>query len=139
IRECTAAFRDTAVPALWWTGPLSHPRDVGPDLRAHRWRAEEIMPWMAATIEQVEWPPVPDGLEIVRVYDREVHEAWLTGMARGFGMTAAEREAMNSLADAVGYSEDARWVRWAGLLEGRVAASSGLMVGGGVAGIYNVA
>ena len=139
VRESTAAFREAGVPALWWTGPLSHPRDVGAELLARGWRVDETLPWMAVAIAEVEWPPVAAGLEIVRVADAEAHDAWLTGMTRGFSMTSVELGAMTSLADAVGYGEDAAWVRWAGLLDGRPVASSGMMVGGGVAGIYNVA
>ena len=46
---------------------------------------------------------------------------------------------MTALAEAVGFSEDVGWQRWAGLVDGRPVASSGMMEGGGVAGVYNVA
>jgi len=139
VRECTAAFREAGVPALWWPNPLSRPEDPGPDLRAHGWRADEGMPWMAAAIHRIEWPDRPVRLRIERVTGEALQDAWLQGMTAGFSMTPVERFAMTNLATAVGYGEDAPWVRWVGFVDGRPVATSGLMQGGGVAGIYNVA
>ena len=139
IRENTEAFREHDVPALWWLSPLTTPNDVDRELAANGWRFDDSMPWMAATIDRVRWPQTPPGLQIVRVNGEALHAAWLAGMAAGFGMRGAEEHAMTALAAAVGYGEDAEWVRWAGFLDGRAVASSGLMLGGGVAGIYNVA
>ncbi|MFL5796668.1 MAG: GNAT family N-acetyltransferase [Actinomycetota bacterium] len=139
VRESTTAFREHDVPALWWLSPLTRPRDVARELESNGWGFDEAMPWMAASIDRLSWPPAVRGLEIVRVTGESTHQAWLAGMTAGFSMRGSEQLAMTSLAAAVGYGEDARWVRWAGFLEGRPVASSGLMVGGGVAGIYNVA
>jgi ribosomal protein S18 acetylase RimI-like enzyme len=138
-RECAAAFREHGVPALWWLSPHSTPEDPGPELEANGWKLDESMPWMAARIDQVRRPETPGGLTIERVTDQSGQAKFVQAMTAGFGMNAVERHAMNSLAAPVGYGPDARWVRWVGSIEGRVVASSGLMLGGGVAGIYNVA
>jgi ribosomal protein S18 acetylase RimI-like enzyme len=139
VRESTAAFREADVPALWWGNDLSRPLDAGTALAAHGWRPDESMPWMATPIDRIVWPETPAGLEIARVTGDEQHRAWLEGMTRGFSMTSPERGAMTALASAVGYGEDAPWIRWAGFVDGRAVASAGLMLAGGVAGIYNVA
>jgi ribosomal protein S18 acetylase RimI-like enzyme len=138
-RECTAAFRGHGVPALWWVSQLATPQEPGRELEARGWKYDEAMPWMAARMDRVEWPETPPGLRIERVIDERVHARFVQAMTAGFGMRAAEQHALNSLAAAVGYVPDAPWVRWVGSLESRVVASSGLMLGGGVAGIYNVA
>ncbi|HXJ65024.1 MAG TPA: GNAT family N-acetyltransferase [Actinomycetota bacterium] len=139
VRECTAAFREHEVPALWWVSPHATPQEPGRALEAHGWRYDEAMPWMAARMDRIEWPDTMPGLRIERVTDEQVHARFVRAMTAGFGMRPPEQHAMNSLADRVGYAPDAPWVRWVGSLDGRVVASSGLMLAGGVAGIYNVA
>jgi GNAT superfamily N-acetyltransferase len=138
-RECTAAFREREVPALWWVSQLATPQEPGRDLEALGWKYDEAMPWMAARIDAIEWPETPPGLRIDRAVDERVHARFVQAMTAGFGMRAPEQHAMNSLAATVGYAPDATWVRWVGSLDGRVVASSGMMLAGGVAGIYNVA
>jgi len=45
---------------------------------------------------------------------------------------------MARLGDAVGYGPDAPLQRFVGLVRGRPVATSGLMLGGGIAGVYSV-
>jgi ribosomal protein S18 acetylase RimI-like enzyme len=71
--------------------------------------------------------------------DESANARFVEAMTVGFGMRAPEQHAMASLAAAVGYEPDAEWVRWVGFLGDRAVASAGLMIGAGVAGIYNVA
>jgi ribosomal protein S18 acetylase RimI-like enzyme len=139
VRESTAVFREHGVPALWWVSSLGTPQDPARELEAHGWRFDETMPWMAARFDRVRWPEPPPGLMIERVADERGQARFVHAMSAGFGMRSAERHAMNALASAVGYGPDAQWVRWVGLLDGRAVASSGLMLGGGLAGVYNVA
>jgi ribosomal protein S18 acetylase RimI-like enzyme len=138
-KESAAAFREHDVPALWWCSPNSRPEDPGRDLEAHGWAWDEAMPWMAARIDRLQWPESPPGFRIERVTGPELHVAFVQAMSAGFGMRANERKAMNELAAAVGYPDDAPWVRWVAFDGNRPVASSGLMLGGGLAGIYNVA
>jgi ribosomal protein S18 acetylase RimI-like enzyme len=138
--ESTAHFREHGVPALWWVTPLSRPEDPGRDLEAHGWRLDDPIPWMAARIDRLRCPELqPAPFRIARVTDKALHAGFIQAMTAGFSMNEPERHAMNSLAAAVGYAPDAPWVRWVAFLDDRPVASSGLMVGGGVAGVYNVA
>jgi ribosomal protein S18 acetylase RimI-like enzyme len=59
-------------------------------------------------------------------------------MRVGFEEDDAELHAEARLGDAVGYAPDAPLQRFFGVAEGRPVASSGLMLGGGIAGIYSV-
>jgi ribosomal protein S18 acetylase RimI-like enzyme len=138
-RESTAAFREHGVPALWWCSPLGRPEDPRRDLEAYGWRYDEAMPWMTARIDRLRWPEPPSGFRIQRVTGEETHEMFIVAMTAGFGMRRTEQHAMNALAAAVGYDDDANWVRWVAVLDDRPVASSGLMPAGGLAGVYNVA
>jgi ribosomal protein S18 acetylase RimI-like enzyme len=139
VRESTAHFHEHGVPALWWISPLSRPEDPGRELEAHGWRFDETMPWMAAPIDRLRWPETPPGFRIGRVTGEALQDSFLAAMTAGFSLNAPERHAMSALAAAVGYAPDAPWVRWVAFLDDRPVASSGLMLGGGVAGVYNVA
>jgi ribosomal protein S18 acetylase RimI-like enzyme len=63
---------------------------------------------------------------------------WLEAMTVGFGMDPPVKRAMERLAGAVGQDEGAPWQRFVALENGRPVGSSGLMLGAGLAGIYNV-
>jgi ribosomal protein S18 acetylase RimI-like enzyme len=77
-------------------------------------------------------------LRIERVDGPELQRLWLAAFTAGFGADTLERQSMSRLADAVGYAPDAPWQRLVGLVEDRPVASSGVMFGGGVAGVYSV-
>src|SRR5262245_19855895 len=136
-KECVAHFREHEVPALWWMSTAAHPEDIGRDLEAHGWRFDESMPWMAARIDRLRWPEDPLAeFRVERVASESDQPHFVTAMTVGFGMNAPEQHAMNSLAAAVGYAPDASWVRWVAFHGDRPIASAGLMIAGGVAGIY---
>ena len=138
-RESAAAFREHEVPALWWISPHATPAEPEPDLEASGWKFDEMEPWMVARIDRLRRPEQPAGIRIERVTDAQAQTRFIAAMTAGFSMNAQERHAMNTLAAAVGYAPDAQWVRWVASIDDRPVASSGLMLAGGVAGIYNVA
>ena len=138
IADAKSAFDNAGVPALWWVGPLTRPGDLGARLELAGFRHEEDMPWLAAELASVAEAPTPRELLVKRVSDQRDQAEWVRVMKRGFGMTAEEEHAMNALATVVGYGADAEWIRFLGRVEGRPVATSGLMLGGGAAGLYNV-
>ncbi|MCA1726759.1 MAG: GNAT family N-acetyltransferase [Actinobacteria bacterium] len=138
IRESVDAFRRAGVPALWWVGPLTRPSDLGDALRSRGFHHEEDMPWLAVDIDAAVDPSPVGDLRIVGVSEAAEQEEWLGVMTRGFAMSDAERRAMISLADAVGYGPGAEWLRFVGRVGGRPVTTSGVMFGGGIAGLYNV-
>jgi ribosomal protein S18 acetylase RimI-like enzyme len=60
-------------------------------------------------------------------------------MAEGFGQDEAVQALLAATADASGTDPAGPWVRFVGRSGGKPVASSGLLLFGGVAGIYNVA
>ena len=86
VRDSTAAFREHAVPALWWVSANATPQEPGRELEAHGWRFDEAMPWMAARIDRIQWPETPSGLRIERMADEASNAKFVEAMTNGFGM-----------------------------------------------------
>jgi len=141
IRHAVDAFRDAGVSATWSVGPWSTPADLGERLLAHGFRHDHDLPWMVADLALL--PPLarPEGLEVRRVTRRALHEAWLTAMVEGFESNDNQdsRRTLDTLGRRDLNRREGPWVRFAGVFEGKPVASSGLILTGGIAGVYNVA
>jgi ribosomal protein S18 acetylase RimI-like enzyme len=131
-------LRSHRVPATWWVTPGDSPPDLGVRLAARGFRHDYDMPWMACGLDGFAAIPARTPLQIQRVDGQEAQARCMEAMRVGFGMDDAELHAMVRLGDAVGFDPDAPLQRFVGLVRGRPVASSGLMLGGGVAGIYSV-
>jgi GNAT superfamily N-acetyltransferase len=139
VQDTAALLRDRGVPAIWWVGPLDTPAELPDMLQRNGFRYTEDMPWMAAELEDHRGAPLPPGVEAHRVDGPERFAHFLDAMMRGFGDDPHAAEAMARLHDVVGTGEEAAWQPFVAVEEGRVVGSSGLQLGGGVAGVYNVA
>jgi GNAT superfamily N-acetyltransferase len=139
IEEAIARFREHGVPGMWWVGPSTRPPDIGAALERHGFRPDTLLPWFVAPVGSLADGPIPDELAPAQVNGPERQAQWLEAMANGFGMGETGRRTMARLADAVGFGEEHGWLRFVGRVDGRVAVSSGLMLAGGLAGVYNVA
>ena len=131
-------LRERRIPGTWSVGPRSRPDNLADLLVQQGFQHVEDMPWMAADLD--EWHPasMPKGVAAHRVDGPERQAQWLEAMRVGFALGEPEQRSMSGLADAVGFDEDAMWQRFVALKGDDVVASSGVMFGGGVAGIYNV-
>jgi ribosomal protein S18 acetylase RimI-like enzyme len=139
IDEAIAAFRAAGVSAAWSVGPLSRPRDLGDRLLARGFELDQDLAWMAADLERPRRIEQPTNLVIERVTTQAHHEGWLDVMDRGFGHDPESHITLDTLGRHDRNRQRGPWVRFVGFLNARPVASSGLIVGGGVAGIYNVA
>ena len=140
IEAAIAALREAGVPGMWWVDPWARPADLAERLVAHGFGHEEDMPWLAADLGGLDLAERPvDGLVVRRVVDDETQAVWVHAMRNGFGIPEHVMARIDALARREGYGPDAPWARFAGFLDGEPVASSGLMLFGGVAGIYNVA
>ena len=138
IDEVIDLLRAHAVPAIWWVGPDDSPPDLGRRLTARGFRHDYDMPWMARGLEGFTPIRAEVPLQIHRVDGPEAHARWLEAAKEGFGMEDAELHAMARLGDSVGYAPDAPLQRFVGVVGGRPVATSGVDLGGGIAGIYSV-
>jgi ribosomal protein S18 acetylase RimI-like enzyme len=140
IEEALDQLRAAGVPGSWSVGPGSEPADLGERLLRHGFEFEQSMPWLAAGLEELDLDaPPPDGLEIREVTDAATHDAWVRAMRLGFGMLDTEVALLSEVGERARAEPDPRWLRFAAWYRGRVVASSGLVLEGGVAAIYNVA
>jgi ribosomal protein S18 acetylase RimI-like enzyme len=131
-------LRDRGVPGMWWVGPRSRPGNLPELLEAQGFVREEDMPWMAADLDRPRSVSLPASVRAYRVDSPEREAQWLEAMTAGFAMGDQEQDTMRRLGAVVGFAEDAPWQRFVAVEGGDVVASSGVMFGGGVAGIYNV-
>lgn len=138
VDEVVANLREHGVPAIWWVAAGDTPPDLGRRLEAHGFRHDYDMPWMACGLEGFTAIRAEVPLGIERVDGPQGQARWLEAARVGFGMDEAELHAMARLGHAVGYEPDAPLQRFTGLAKGRPVASSAVMLGGGIAGIYSV-
>jgi ribosomal protein S18 acetylase RimI-like enzyme len=140
IQEVSEILSDARVPGTWVVGPLATPFDLGERLERAGLRRVHDLPWMAANILDMDLgSPPPPFLAVHRVDGEDAHRGWLRAMEQGFGLDDATTTTIDRTARAVGFDASAGWVRFVGTVEGRVVASSGVMLFGGLAGVYNVA
>ena len=139
IEEAAAVFRDRGVPATWWVGPASRPRDLGARLVRHGFALRDGVPWLSRALDDLSPVPPPQRIEVHRVSSSELEASWLEAMAAGFGLDRTTTDAVARLSRVVGFAEEAPWQRFVALEEGRAVCSSGLMAGERLASIHNVA
>lgn len=114
------------VPMLWWTGPTTRPHDLGERLVAHGFRHDSDNAGMALALELLEEAPVPDGLTISRVCDRETLKIW-NDVPKGLDV---RYEFYAEQGDA--------YHHYLGFMRGEPVAISSLFPACGVGGISNI-
>jgi GNAT superfamily N-acetyltransferase len=139
VASTVALLRNRDVPAIWWVSPLDTPEKLGETLRRNGFQHVEDMPWMAASLSDIPDVRLPEGVEAFRVDGPERFGLFEEAMMRGFGEDPLVAQALTALHDAVGSGEEADWQPFVAVRGGEVVGSSGLQLGGGVAGVYNVA
>ncbi len=140
IESVAKLLRSHGVAGTWSVGPLATPKDLGDRLERSGCGREFDLRMMAAEIARVDLDIAdPPELSIRRVRSEEDHRAWLRVMEVGFDMPEGHTRTIDRTARAVGFGPDVPWVRFVGTRDGQPVASSGLMLFGGLAGLYNVA
>ena len=130
------------VPVAWMIGPSTRPTNLGSYLERHGWSHEhdDEAPGMAVDLHTLDKQlSLPPRLTIERVGNEETLKTWLRVMVAGSELL---EEGLALLLDVVtkhGFKHDSDVHYYLGRLDGRPVATSLLYLGGGVAGIYNVA
>ncbi len=140
IDAVLARFRARGVPLSWWIGPSTEPRDLGRRL-AKRGFVGDRAPGMAVELAKLGEQTQPvQGLSIQIVRDEVTAREWGLTCARGFEAPDASRKGLGEAwADLICHVDPEGIVSYLGCLDGRPVATSLLMYGAGVAGIYAVA
>jgi hypothetical protein len=128
------------VPMMWWTGPATRPLDLGTHLERHGFSHDEEMPGMAADLMKLnEGLPTPSGLIIEQVSNMETLKQWCHVATVGFEFPEAVEKDFFDMFSSSGFGAELPIRNYLGWLKGEPVATSTLVFGAGVAGIYDVA
>ena len=126
------------VPMVWLTGPSTLPTAIGSFLEARGWMRDDA-PGMAIDLHPLDEHVVLPRLIIERVGNEAMLKTWLRVMTVS---SEIPEEGLTLLLDMVGkhgYKNLSNVYFYLGTLDSKPVATSLLYLGGGVAGIYNVA
>lgn len=128
------------VPILWWVGPSTQPVNLPDKLMKSGFALADDSPGMAVVLDQLnEDLPVPAELEIREARDDVSWWAWCHTMSEGFEIPPQLvnfEKAWHDLLRVMDSGSSIPYVAW---LDGQPVATSLLLLGWGVAGIYAVA
>jgi ribosomal protein S18 acetylase RimI-like enzyme len=128
------------VPMAWLIGPSTRPEDLGSHLETHGWMLEDEVPGMAIDLESLDGSlSSPASLTIERVQDEETLRTWLRIMTVGSDIPDEGLTLLLELVSKHGFNNVPTVHYYLGILDDKPVATSMLYLGGGVAGIYNVA
>ena len=140
IQAALAFFSSTGHPFSWWHGPSATPGQLGPLLAAAGLRSAETEHAMAATLAaQPDPPPRPSGLTVERVRTAAGLRGFASLCAANWTPPDLQVERYYGLAAPWLLREDSPQWLYLGTLDDRPVATAEVTVGGGVAGLYNIA
>lgn len=140
IESAIARGRSRNVPLLWWIGPKTRPADLGRSLEAHGFVPAGSAPGMAADLNTLdETSSAPADLAITRVRDAESLARWCDLASVCFELPDFAAAAWRHWYKKVGVPEVSALTHYLGWRNGEPVAMGSMMLGAGVAGIYNVA
>jgi ribosomal protein S18 acetylase RimI-like enzyme len=139
IQAAISRCRSRGVPMLWWTGPATRPADLRSRLEAQGFSHGGDSPGMAADLLTLPDEPQTPGMVIEEARDMEALENYHRVIARVFQAPDFTRSGFLEFLSMGGFGRQAPLRSYVGWLEGEPVATSTLVLGAGVAGIYNVA
>ncbi len=138
VDAAVAYFGEKGAVWGWVVGPEPEPPDLEQRLQARGLVAGHAGTGMGCDLKAMnEGRPAPEGLEIVRVGDAETMARFVETYVAGFGMADAVRAPMAAVECSLGWAE-LPYRRFLGLLRGQPVATTALLLGERVAGVYHV-
>lgn len=139
IAALLAGFRQQGVPGWWWTFPSTEPANLGSLLERQGLVREADLPGMGIDLALLpSGDPLPQGVSVEPVRDRESLARWAAVYAAGFPMDRAVAAAHAEIFASLGLGEEEPWQLYLGCDRGRPVATSAVCRGAGVAGLYYV-
>jgi GNAT superfamily N-acetyltransferase len=139
IEAAIGRGRSRNAPISWRTGPTTKPTDLGAHLERHGFTLGWDEPGMAADLLKLnESLPKPTGLVIEQVGDADTLEQFCHTGVVGFGLPDSIEGTFQELWANVGVGPEVPLRHYLGWLDGKPVATSSLILGAGVAGIYTV-
>jgi GNAT superfamily N-acetyltransferase len=140
IKDAIARGRSRNVPLLWWVGPGTRPADLGRRLETHGFAPAGSAPGMAADLNTLnETASAPPGLAITRVRDADSLVRWCDLASVCLDLPDFAADAWRHWYKKVGVPEASALTHYLGWQNGEPVAMGSMLLGAGVAGIYNVA
>ncbi len=127
------------LPMAWLIGPSTQPHELGSYLQVHGWELSDQAPGMAVNLHDLQEQPLPPGLSIEQVRDEAALQTWLRVMIAGSELPEEALTLLLSILSRHGFKYNPAAHFYLGRLNNQPIATSLLFLGGGVAGIYNVA
>jgi len=139
IRDVMDVFIRRKLPMIWTVTPLSRPIDLGRRLEVLGLKHGVDSPSMAVDTREL---PVglaaKPGVSVQIVRDQAALRSWCDVLSQIFSLPALANEALFDFMKILGFGPEAPVKNYIVLEDGEIAAVSSLILGGGVAGIYNV-
>jgi GNAT superfamily N-acetyltransferase len=140
IESALEPFRQRNIPMTWWVGSYSEPANLGRMLQLHGLQHVRDMFGMAASLASLqEFTPPDMEYSFEPVTGKEGLEDWLPLFMETFGVPSADKALVLDIFDQLGSMSDSQWRHYLIRINGQVVATSSLHLGGGVAGLYNIA
>ncbi len=138
IDAVLARYRARDVMSLWWTGPSTCPHDLDMLLKARGFTHADTLVGMAVDLSAMNRPAaLPAGIVVKQVADATTLQHWNQTCVTGFGLPDITTE-LNSLFLAASLDVNAPMRHFLAWQDDVPVATATLVLGAGVAGIYNV-
>jgi GNAT superfamily N-acetyltransferase len=138
IAEIGGWFGERGLPWRWLVGPTSRPVDIGDRLVRAGYALVGDSAGMALDLGGFEPEPPPAGIVIETVDDLAGLDAWEALQRRALALDETRTRAWRDAHDRA-LSAEVPLRDWIARLDSVPVAAAALFIGGGVAGVYNVA
>lgn len=138
IKDAMGPILAVGLPMMWWTGPSDTPLDLGERLERLGCVLAGEDPGMAVDLEKVPDETPPSELEVTQVRDAVGCRALCVVIGASFELPELVTEAFDRIIADVGFGPDAPVVSFVGRIDGEPVGGSSVMLGAGVAGVYNI-
>jgi GNAT superfamily N-acetyltransferase len=139
IERALQRCRTRRVPLLWWVGPLSRPDDLGARLVAHGFTMGEAQPGMAGELDRLPAAAGPPDLVVERARSAGALRLWWSLACDVHGRPHEIVEPAARCYARMALAADAPMRCYLGWWRGKPVATSCVVLGAGVAGLYGVA
>jgi GNAT superfamily N-acetyltransferase len=141
IHRLLTPFRERRLPMMWWSFPAGDGASPAVDaaLRGAGLILRADLPGMVLDLAGYAPPDPPEDVTIERVADDATFTIWADVVGRAFGDSAFALSASVGAFRSLGWSDDAPFRHYLARLGGAWVGASTLSVGGGVAGLANIA
>jgi GNAT superfamily N-acetyltransferase len=131
--------RSRKTSLLWLKGPSSIPRDIEPILSSQGFKYDDRMTGMAVDINEINssQKDIP-GFRIEVIENSRQLNGWVFACLKGFNENGKNFQNIYTFEESLGMEKNLPWVRFAGIINDELVATSAVFMGSKVAGLDNV-